>query len=290
MGEGMESKSLRFGWARRGWSAALVVVAACGCTPAASSGVLDGGASDAPTTDAADAHAAFDTGASDASASDASAVDAQILDAAGDASLPTSAWARYVIGVGEHGATLQKAASGNPEAGLVRGLAGRDYRFVFDTSAMYTLTDPVQPDDQFDWNKLPGLSDCNEFDLSKSGVMFGWRWRLDTDPPVLEITAYANASSMHQWLDAPLATLDADDLASETPLHYRLWADGALYRFELSGQVRGRAIDATATLPRQCPTLAPADLGIQWAAGLYFGGTSTAPSEVTGRIYEVPFQ
>ncbi len=56
---------------------------------------------------------------------------------------------------------------------------------------MYTLTAPVQPNDQLDWNKLPGISDCDQLDLSVDGVMFGWRWRLDTSPKVLEITAYA---------------------------------------------------------------------------------------------------
>jgi len=206
-----------------------------------------------------------------------------------DAGFPTSEWARYTIAPGAHSATVERAAHGNPKAALVSGLAGRDYQFIFDASAIYTLTEPVQPEDQLDWNKLPGLSDCNEYDLSVSGVMFGWRWRLDTEPQVLELTAYANDSGQHLTPAAPLVTLDAADLASEAPLRYRLWAEGALYHFEISGEVRGRAIDASATLPRQCPELAPAELSIQWAAGFYFGGTSTAPSTITGRVFELPF-
>lgn len=164
----------------------------------------------------------------------------------------------------------------------------REYDFAFDTSAMYVLVNPTQPDDQFDWNKLPGVSDCGTFDLSADGTMFGWRWRVDTVPHVVEVTAYANNAGTHLTPAEPLFTLDELDLASRAPLHYRLTLDGALYRFSVSGNVRGRVIDGSVTLPRRCANTAPSSLFSQWAAGFYFGGTSKAPSTITARIFEQP--
>ncbi len=202
---------------------------------------------------------------------------------------PVSEWALYTIKPGGHGALLTPGTAGNPLSGLVNGVAGRDFDFVFDPSAIYTITMPTQPGDQLDWNKLPGISDCAQLDLSVDGVMFGWRWRLDTTPNVLEVTAYANDASNHLWPQTPLFQLDANDLASLTPLHYRLWIDGASYRFTVGGTIRGRSIDASATLSRQCASTPANGNEFQWASGFYFGGTSSAPSTITGRIFEHPF-
>jgi hypothetical protein len=204
--------------------------------------------------------------------------------AAGDAAVDP--WALYTIDVGSHDATLTGRQPGNPIDGLST-VSGRDYRFRLNPSAVYQIINGTQPDDQFDWNKLPGISDCGTVDLSVNGAMFGWRWRLDTTPNVLEITAYANNNSVHLTPKDPLFTLDAADLASDTPLRYRVYIDGNQYQFAVSGEVRGRTIDAKTTISRACATYSPASL--KWAAGFYFGGTSTAPSQVTGRIAEIPF-
>jgi hypothetical protein len=75
-------------------------------------------------------------------------------------------WATYTIAVGAHYATLAGGGPGSPRDGLTE-LAGRDYRFRFDASARYVLTAPVEPNDQLDWNKLPGYSDCGRST---------WRW------------------------------------------------------------------------------------------------------------------
>lgn len=195
-------------------------------------------------------------------------------------------WATYVILPGRHDADIE---GGTPESPL-RGfqtIAGRDYRFAFDASAAYELTEPTEPGDQLDWNKLPGLSDCGTIDLAVDGAMFGWRWRLDLDPPVLEVTAYANATGVHQTPPDPLFTLTAAELALAAPLRYRVWPDGERFHFAVSGAVGDRAVDVTATLPRACPAT-PA-LDFKWAAGLYFGGTSLAPARITGRVAERPF-
>ncbi|MDB4946401.1 MAG: hypothetical protein JWP97_5935 [Labilithrix sp.] len=195
-------------------------------------------------------------------------------------------WARYVIETGAHAATLTTGASGNPRDGLASGVAARDYELALDASAAYVLTAPTQPDDQLDWNKLPGLSDCGSFDLAADGLMFGWRYRPDTAPARLEITAYANNAGAHLTADEPLVSLDADDLTSATPLRYRLRMDAAVYSFRISGVVRGRVIEVEAALPRRCAETAPESLVTQWAGGFYFGGTSTAPSRITAGIFE----
>lgn len=195
-------------------------------------------------------------------------------------------WALYTIDIGAHSARVSGGSAGNPLAWFT-SVAGRDYSFRFNSSAAYVLTHPMQPEDQLDWNKLPGFSDCGTVDLAVNGAMFGWRWRLDTTPKVLEITAYANNNSKHLWLSMPLFTLDAADLSADAPLRYRVFIDGAQYRFAVTGSVRGRAINVSATLPRACATTSATAL--KWAAGLYFGGTSTAPSKITGYITEVPF-
>jgi hypothetical protein len=199
---------------------------------------------------------------------------------------PTAGWARYSIAPGAHTATITTGVAGNPRNGFVTGLGTRSFDLALDASAIYTITNPAQPTDQLDWNKLPGLSDCGTFDLSDDGLMFGWRWRLDTVPQVLEVTAYANNAGTHLTPTAPLIVLDADDLASVTPLHYELVMDGALYRFTIAGTIRGRAIDVAATLPRRCGNTTPGSLLVQWAGGIYFGGTSTAPSAINARVFE----
>ncbi|MGN6105424.1 MAG: hypothetical protein ACTHU0_09995 [Kofleriaceae bacterium] len=135
---------------------------------------------------------------------------------------------------------------------------------------------------------MPGLSDCGDIDLSINGLMFGWRWRLDVAPPRLEITAYANHDGVHLTAPAPLVTLDADDLADEQPLRYRVYREPSAYRFAIEGVVRDRPIQAAAMLPRGC-TAFPID-EIAWAAGFYFGGTSTAPHQITARIREAAWR
>lgn len=199
---------------------------------------------------------------------------------------PVESWATYRIEVGRHDATVTGGGDGNPVRGFTN-VDARDFRFSFDSSAAYVLTNPVDPTDQLDWNKLPGLSDCGQLDLSVNGAMFGWRWRTDLTPRVLEVVAYANNNRTHLWTNQALFTLDAAELALEAPLRYRLWWEGATYHFTIKGMVGARMIDVSTTLTRACPNQAAG--AFKWGAGLYFGGTSTAPSVITGKIIEIPF-
>jgi hypothetical protein len=198
-----------------------------------------------------------------------------------------ASFATYTIPKGAHSALVSDATPGNPLAWFTT-VAGRDYVFRFDSSAAYVITHPVEPSDQFDFNKLPGLSDCGTLDLSVNGAMFGWRFRLDKTPRVVEVTAYANNNGKHLTPVAPMFVLDEAELAALVPIRYRVYLDGGVYRFEAKGSVAGRSIDAATTLPRACSTTSHNKL--KWASGLYFGGTSTAPSNITGTIAESPFR
>ena len=50
------------------------------------------------------------------------------------------------------------------------------FKAVFDSSCIYTTTDPLN---QYDINKLYGFSDCNDQHLTNS-VRIGWRWSNDS--------------------------------------------------------------------------------------------------------------
>jgi hypothetical protein len=195
-------------------------------------------------------------------------------------------WSSYTIERGAHSASVGRPTGATgPLAGWVSpGGASRTYDFILTPTAEYVLTSPTQPEDQFDWNKLPGFSDCGDVDLARNGAMFGWRWRTDTSPRVLELVPYANANGVHQYPDSALVTLSHDDLAANQPLRYTIQIDGTVYRFAIDGTIGGRDIHETATLPRSCPSN-PTSTG-KWYAGFYFGGTSTAPSQMHAYIRE----
>ncbi len=131
-------------------------------------------------------------------------------------------WSRYAIATGAHSATVTRGAQASAPLAGFSTAAGRRYHFLFDASAAYVLTNPTQPEDQFDWNKLPGLSDCGDLDLSQNGWMFGWRWRTDLTPRRLEITAYANNAGTHLTPPAPLVTLTQAQLEQPVPVWFEL--------------------------------------------------------------------
>ena len=199
---------------------------------------------------------------------------------------PHAGWARYTIDPGAHSASVDPNGGTAPIAGFTN-VTGRTFRFFFDSSAKYVITDPVQPSDQLDYNKLPGFSDCGDLDLSRNGAMFGWRWRLDTTPKRLEVVQYANNDGTHLYPSAPLVSLSEADVDGEHPLTYTVrigGPDNSKYLFEVHGTLPGRTIGVSAELPRHCPSTST---GVtKWASGFYFGGTSTAPSTITGWIAE----
>ena len=199
---------------------------------------------------------------------------------------PHTGWAKYSIAPGAHSATVDANGGTSPIAGLT-SVSSRTFKFFFDSSAKYVITEPTQPSDQFDYNKLPGFSDCGDIDLSKNGAMFGWRWRLDTNPKRLEVVQYANNNGTHLYPSAPLLSLSEAEVDGEHPLTYSVRIGGpnnSKYLFSVEGTLPGRSVNVSAELPRQCPSTSTT--GSKWASGFYFGGTSTAPSTITGWIQE----
>lgn len=279
-----------------------LLISACGpavvAVPEPDAGLQDAGLhageQDAGEQDAGEP----DAGAMDAGPVDSGVIDAGViemdagLDAGGfDAgSLPAHwGWARYTIAQGAHSASVtMNGASRSPLAGISFA-TGRTYEFIFTPSAMYELTNPAQPDDQLDWNKLPGLSDCGQVDLAQDGFMFAWRWHLDTTPRVLELAHYANNAGTHLYPQQGIVTLEEADLLAEEPLRFELAIGGpgnTKYLFRIWGTVRGRMIDVPAEHPRRCASSSPS--GFKWAAGFYFGGTSAAPQQIVGYVREPP--
>lgn len=156
------------------------------------------------------------------------------------------------------------------------------YQFSFNPSAIYQHPDQ----DQLDWNKLPGVTDCGSLEMSRNGAMFGWRWAPQTRK--LQITAYANRQGVHQSADSSvyqnqvqMVELDETDLNQFAPLTYEIQLSGSNYYFTISGTLpSGRILRATSILPRGC-TSQP---WIKQGSTLYFGGTKTAPHTVTGHL------
>ena len=286
---------------RRAWLLLVVFAAACGAatpssqdagTPDLGSIVDSGAPDDAGLADRDAGSAEADAGLADSglASSDAAAgpdADAALgLDAApGLDAVPAAhaGWAKYTIASGEHVALVdQNGAARAPISGFTSTTA-RSFDFIFDRSAEYILTHPTQADDQLDWNKLPGLSDCGQVDLAQDGLMFAWRWRPDLVPPVLEIAHYANGGGTHLYPAAGLIALEEADLAAETPLHYELTITSTSYRFRISGAIGARVFEERAEFPRRCTGATPR---LRWAGGFYFGGTSTAPHTIRGWIRE----
>lgn len=156
------------------------------------------------------------------------------------------------------------------------------YQFSFNPSAIYQHPDQ----DQLDWNKLPGVTDCGSMEMSRNGAMFGWRWAPQTRK--LQISAYANRHGVHQAADmstyqhqVQMVEIDETDLNQFAPLTYEIQLSGSNYYFTISGTLpSGRILRATSTLPRGC-TKNP---WIKGGSTLYFGGTKTAPHTVTGHL------
>ena len=200
--------------------------------------------------------------------------------------IPTPGWSTYTIDDGAHSARVRVRSEATPP---LRGLTNehrRRYHFVFTPTTRYRITDPVQPDDQFDWNKLPGLSDCGDVDLSRNGYMFAWRWRLDTQPRRMELTAYANNDSVHLTPPEPIVTMTAEQVDARRPIHFDLWIhpNKAIYVFEITEDLHGETVTHRVTLPRECPNVRRSIT--KWASGFYFGGTSTAPKRIVGHMNE----
>ncbi|MCC9168312.1 hypothetical protein [Pontibacter harenae] len=133
------------------------------------------------------------------------------------------------------------------------------FEVTFDSSAVYTTTDPLN---QGDLNKLYGFADCSSLHQMNS-ARFGWRWfenRLE-----LHAYTYNNSSRRSEFITS---------VEIEKPYTYEIEVKDKEYVFRLDNQ--------EVTLPRHCSGTAA---GYQLYP--YFGGDEVAPHDITIRIKEL---
>lgn len=127
------------------------------------------------------------------------------------------------------------------------------FKVKFDSSAVYRTVDPQN---QYDINKLYGFSDNNE-NHHKYSARFGWRW----SDNALRIFAYVYNNGVVSSKELGIVAIGAE-------IHCVLKTTSSEYIFTLN--------HITSTMPRESKT--------QKAKGYilypYFGGTETAPHNV----------
>lgn len=134
------------------------------------------------------------------------------------------------------------------------------FSVVFDSTAVYTTTDPVN---QGDINKLYGLADCGSEHHTNS-ARFGWRWYNGK----LEVHAYTYINMKRQS-----AYIGAVTLGEEAICEVRM--ENRKYIFSMNGK--------SVTMPRACK-----GTGEGYLLYPYFGGNEAAPHDVTIIIQELP--
>ncbi|HET6245157.1 MAG: hypothetical protein H0V01_06595 [Bacteroidetes bacterium] len=153
----------------------------------------------------------------------------------------------YTIPAGEHRATSN-----------VKILTGNELRFkiLFDSSAMYTLQDPVN---QYSINKLYGFSDCNSQHHNNS-ARIGWRWLNNK----LELFAYCYVES-----ERSSQLLTTIEIGKE--YECVLGASDNNYFFTING--------TTCMVKRGCNKTK-----VKYYLYPYFGGTEPATHDITIKI------
>ena len=129
---------------------------------------------------------------------------------------------------------------------------------IFDESAIYTSIDP---NNQYDINKLWGLSDCNKHHM-KNSIRFGWRWLNDS----LEIHWFKHEES--KFTHEKIACID---LNKKVFLSLNITEDE--YQLSVNGK--------TGSTPRACSK----DYN-KYKLYPYFGGDEVAPHDITIKIKE----
>lgn len=132
---------------------------------------------------------------------------------------------------------------------------------VFDSTAIYTTTDP---DNQGDINKLYGLSDCGESDHHTNSARIGWRWYNGK----LELHAYT-------YLNKERNSAYISSVKLGEPAVCEIRMEKRKYVFFVNGK--------SVSLPRAC-----SGTGEGYQLYPYFGGNEAAPHDVTITIQELP--
>ncbi len=196
----------------------------------------------------------------------------KLSDAQLDSTAKASGYSKQTVLKGMHNAILWPWSTRS---------SSLSYQFAFNSTARYTIASA----DQLDFNKLPGVADCGSVDLSRNGVMFGWRWNPTTN--TVQISPYANAQGVHEYKDnfpttVAMVELDMADIQSFAPLKYDIQIEGKKYLFSITGTLpSGRIVNAQSTLPRGCDG---SESRFKIGSHFYFGGNQTAPAKTSGYI------
>tara|TARA_Y100000389_G_scaffold202751_1_gene249027 strand:+ start:1671 stop:2213 length:543 start_codon:yes stop_codon:yes gene_type:complete len=134
-----------------------------------------------------------------------------------------------------------------------------NFQVIFDSSAIYTTTDPIN---QFDINKLYGLSDCGDFH-TESSIRIGWRWLNDS----LELHWFKHDGNFE------FDKIKCVDL--NTIINCSIQFTDAEYKI---------VIDNTQIfINRPCPR----SNNSKYYTWPYFGGTETAPHDIKIKIKSI---
>ncbi|MFC5270164.1 hypothetical protein [Adhaeribacter terreus] len=146
----------------------------------------------------------------------------------------------------------------NREAGEVK-TKKMSFSVLFDSSAVYKTFDPVN---QFDINKLYGLSDCNSAHHSNSARM-GWCWVNNR----LEIHAYGYKNGMRnsEFITA---------IPIGKPVDMSIEMNDSTYLLKVG--------EKFAELPRGC-----SGEGTGYKLFPYFGGDETAPHDIVVKVKDL---
>ena len=127
------------------------------------------------------------------------------------------------------------------------------FQAIFDESAIYTSQDPAN---QYDVNKLYGLSDCGN-SHTETSIRFGWRWLNDS----LEILWFKHANNSFSF--AKIKSIDFGEI-----VNFNIQFDDNYYYMSVGSD--------TITVARPCNRSSNRKYFL-WP---YFGGNETAPHDI----------
>jgi hypothetical protein len=127
------------------------------------------------------------------------------------------------------------------------------FQVIFDESAIYTSNDPIN---QYDINKLYGLSDCGN-NHTETSIRFGWRWLNDS----LEILWFKHTDNVFSF--AKIKSIEFDDIVD-----FSIQFDNNYYYMSVGSD--------TVTIARPCNRSSNRKYFL-WP---YFGGQETAPHDI----------
>jgi hypothetical protein len=151
------------------------------------------------------------------------------------------------------------------------------FKVMFDESAKYDFVEANQDknpsaaeiakfkEDQWDVNKLYGITDCGSWTATKNSARFGWAWNTNTKK--LDIYAFTHKDGKFDFV-----MIDTAELNQVHDMEIGLSADHSKYEYKFKGK--------TVSMARGCSDSEMSGLRLK----PYFGGDQVAPHEVLIKI------